>query len=304
MYMSELNEINQKKKDVTTKILIALVSIMVVAIGIMGYMLHDLSKRNNQIVVQNQDITVEKDNLKVELNTLYDDYSNLETSNDSLNAEIEREKEHIKTLIEELDNMKNYSYSVQQKYEKELASLRNIMRHYVFQIDSLDQLNKHLIAENIQIKDDHDRIVGEMDEVVEMNDELESTIEMASVIKTSNIQTSFLNKRGKDTDKSSRIVKVKVSFNLVANDLAESGSRRVYLRIIRPDGFAMTQGQTFTYREKQIACSAYRDIIYNNQDLPVVIYYDVTETVTLGKYTVEIYMDNEKIGQSFFTIEK
>jgi hypothetical protein len=45
-------------------------------------------------------------------------------------------------------------------------------------------------------------------------------------------------------------------------------------------------------------------VLAANKDLPVVIYYDVAETVTLGKYTVEIYMDEEKIGQSFFTIEK
>ncbi len=302
--MSEMNEVNQKKKDVTTKILIASVSLMVVAIGVMGYMLHDLSKRNDLYMTKNQDVTLEKDNIKAELNLLYDDYSDLETSNDSLNSEIQREKEHIQTLIEELENVKNYSYSIQQKYEKELTSLRSIMRHYVYQIDSLDQMNKLLIAENIQIKDDHDRIKTEMDEVVEINDELSTTIETASVIKSSSIQVGFLNRRGKDTEKSSRITKIKVSFSLVANDLAESGPRRVYLRIIRPDGFVMTKGDAFVYREKQIACSAYRDIIYNNQDLPVVVYYDVAETVTIGKYTVELYMDEEKIGQSFFTIEK
>ncbi len=299
-----MSEINQKKKDVTTKILIALVSVMIVAIGVMGYMLHDLSKRNNLVVGKNQEVTIEKDNLKAELNTLYDDYSGLETSNDSLNAEIEKEKEHIQTLIQELENVQNYSYSIQQKYEKELTSLKTIMRHYVYQIDSLDQMNKQLIAENIQIKDDHNRIKNEMDEVVEKNDELETTIETASIIKSSNINVEFLNRRGKSTQKSNRIAKIKVSFNLVENDLAESGPRRVYLRIIRPDGFAMTKGQTFEYREKQMACSAYRDIIYNNQDLAVVIYYDVIESITVGKYIVELYMDKEKIGQSFFSIEK
>lgn len=302
--MNNTNQKDNKKKDTTTKILIALVSIMLVAIAIMGYLIHDLSKRNDLVIVKNQDITKEKNNLKEELNLLYDDYSLLETSNDSLNSEIQKEKEHIMLLIDELENVKNYSYSVQQKYEKELTSLRKIMRHYVYQIDSLDQLNKILIAENIQVKDEHNRIKTEMDVVVEKNTELESTIETASVIKTSNIQIGFLNRRGKDTEKSSRIEKIKVSFNLVANDLAESGSRRIYLRIIRPDGYAMTKGDTFEFREKQIACSAYRDIIYNNKDLSVVIYYDVTETVLLGKYTVELYMDGEKVGQNFFTIEK
>ncbi|MDD4149140.1 MAG: hypothetical protein PHE33_03845 [Bacteroidales bacterium] len=299
-----MNEIKRDKKDVTTKILIGLVSLMLVAIAVMGYMLHDLSKRNKMAIGKTQDVTKEKDNLKQELSLMYDDYSLLETSNDSLNSEIEMEKERIMSLIEELENVKNYSYNVQQKYEKELASLRTIMRHYVYQIDSLDQMNKILIAENIMVKQDHSRIKTEMDEVVEKNTELETTIEVASVIKTSNIQIGFLNRRGKETEKSTRIEKVKVSFNFVGNDLAEAGPRRVYLRIIRPDGYAMTKGQTFEFREKQIAYSAYRDIIYNNKDLAVVIFYDIEETVLLGKYTVELFMSGEKVGQSVFSIEK
>ena len=299
-----MNEIKRDKKDVTTKILIGLVSLMLVAIAVMGYMLHDLSKRNKMAIGKTQDVTKEKDNLKQELSLMYDDYSLLETSNDSLNSEIEMEKERIMALIEELENVKNYSYNVQQKYEKELTSLRTIMRHYVYQIDSLDQMNKILIAENIMVKQDHSRIKTEMDEVVEKNTELETTIEVASVIKTSNIQIGFLNRRGKETEKSTRIEKVKISFNFVGNDLAEAGPRRVYLRIIRPDGYAMTKGQTFEFREKQIAYSAYRDIIYNNKDLAVVIFYDIEETVLLGKYTVELFMSGEKVGQSVFSIEK
>ncbi len=302
--MTEMNEIKRNKKDTTTKVLIALVSLMLVAIAVMGYMLHDLSKRNQTSIVKTQEVTKEKDNLKQELNLLYDDYSLLETSNDSLNSEIQMEKEHIMSLIEELENVKNYSYSIQKKYENELSSLRSIMRHYVYQIDSLDQMNKKLIAENIHVKQEHIRIKTEMDGVVEKNTELETTIEVASVIKTSNIQIGFLNRRGKETEKSKRIEKIKVSFNLVGNDLAEPGPRRVYLRVIRPDGYTMTKGDTFEYREKQIACSAYRDIIYNNKDLAVVIFYDIEEAVLLGKYTVELYMGGEKIGQNSFSIEK
>lgn len=302
--MSEINELNTRKKDSTTKVLIVLVTLMTLAIGVLGFLLYDVSQQKKQIVVKTEEIILEKDKLKEQLTSLLDDYDMLETENDSLNSEIAKEKQHIEALIKELDGVKNYNYSIQQKYEKELASLRNIMRHYVYQIDSLDQMNKFLIAENIQIKDDHERIRTEMDEVVEKNDELETVISGASVVKTSHIAIKFLNRRGKETEKSTKVEKIQAGFTLVANDLAQSGPRRVYLRIIRPDGYSLSGGQTFDYREKKITYSAYRDIIYEKQNLDVVIYYDVTETLTTGKYTVEIYMDGNKIGESFFTIEK
>ncbi|HNQ68313.1 MAG TPA: hypothetical protein PKN32_08035 [Bacteroidales bacterium] len=302
--MGEITEIRNKKKDVTTKVLIALISLMALAIGVLGFMLYDLSQQNKVIIVKSQEVTVEKDNLKAQLSALLDDYDSLQTNNDSLNAEILKEKEHIQTLIKELDGLKSYNYSIQQKYEKELASLRNIMRHYVYQIDSLDQLNKFLIAENINIRDDHNRIKSEMDGVVERNDELEMVIEGASIVKTANIGFKFYNKRGKETEKSSKLEKIETYFTLVANDLASSGPKRVYLRIIRPDSYALSGGQTFDYREKKITYTASRDIIYENQNLAVSIYYDVKEELILGKYIVEIYMDGNKIGESFFTINK
>jgi chromosome segregation ATPase len=267
-------------------------------------MVYDLSRRNKTIIVKKEEVTVEKEKLREQLNDLLDEYNSLQSNNDSLNSEIQKDKERIRLLIEELDKAKNFSYQMQKKYEQEMASLRKIMRHYVYQIDSLNQLNQQLISENVQIKREHNRIKNEFDEVVTKNDELELVIEGASVVKTSHITIKFLNRRGKETERSSRVEKIQTSFTLVANDLAKAGPRRVYLRIISPDGYVLSSGQTFTYREREISYSAARDIIYEKQNLDVVIFYDVTGELIKGKYTVEIYMDGHKIGESFFTIEK
>ncbi|MDR2010788.1 MAG: hypothetical protein LBQ22_09935 [Bacteroidales bacterium] len=293
-----------KNNDKTTKILIALISVMIIAIGVMGYMLYDMKKLNTQMMSKNQEVTIEKETLKRQLTDLLDDYDELSTSNDSLNSEIIREKEHIQTLIKELEGVRNYNYSIQKKYEEELASLRKIMRGYVYQIDSLDQLNKQLIAENVQVKQAHSRIKDEMDLVVERNDELELAIEEASIVKTAGIGVKFLNKKNKEVNKPKRAERIQVNFTLVSNDLAESGARRIYLRIIRPDGYALTDGNTFEFREKNIVYSAYRDVTYEKQDLGVAIYYDMAETFIPGKYNIELYMSGNLIGQTFFTIEK
>lgn len=302
--MDGINEKQKANKDKITKILIALVSVMTLAIGVMAYMLYDMNKINHHIQTKHQDVTVEKDNLKNQLTNLLDDYDDLHTSNDSLNSEINKEKEHIQTLIKELEGVRNYNYSIQQKYEKELSSLRKIMRSYVFQIDSLDQLNKMLIAENVQVKEAHSRIRGEMDLVVEHNNELELAIEEASIVKAAGVNIKFMTKKGKETTKSRRTEKIEVRFTLVANELAETGARRVYLRIVRPDGYAMSEGNTFEYREKNVAYTSYRDVTYEKQNLDVAIYYDVKEALIIGKYNVDLYMNGNLIGQSFFTIDK
>lgn len=302
--MENARDIILKKKERTTKILIALISVMIVAIGFMGWIIYDLSNKTKVLTIKEFDVTLEKDRIKKELEFLLDDYETLETQNDSLNIAINQEKEHIIELISELDRVKNYNYQIQRKYEQELSSLRMIMRNYVYQIDSLDQLNKRLIAENVQIKGDRERIKGELDEVIHKYDELELVVESASVVRATRIDYEFLNKRGRETGRSRRVEKIKTTFTLVANDLAKPGPRRVYLRFIRPDNFPMTEGLVLQYREKNIPYSVHRDIVYENQDLMVSIFYDLSEALILGKYIVEIYMDGEIIGQSSFIIDK
>lgn len=97
--MSEINEINSNKKDATTKVLIVLVTLMTVAVGVLGFLLYSVSQQKQQIIVKTEEIIIEKDNLKSQLTSLLDDYDELETSNDSLNSEIVKEKQHIEALI-------------------------------------------------------------------------------------------------------------------------------------------------------------------------------------------------------------
>ncbi len=301
--MEEKNKRTLKRDETTTKILIAIVSVLLIAVGVMGWMLHDLSKREKRLIVKEYEVTIEKDKIKEELQYLLEDYDMLYTRNDSLNEEIIREKEYIIELIDELDGVKNYNYQIQRKYEQELGSLRQIMRHYVYQIDSLDQLSKRLMAENIEIKGDRERIIGELDEVVHRYDELELIVEGASIVKVTDITFDFLNHRGRSRSRARNIDKIKTSFILQANDLARSGPRRVYLRIIRPDGYPYTDGKLFEYREKNMPYTVHRDIIYENQRLEVSIFYDLTETLIPGEYRAKIYMDGELIGQASFLID-
>jgi hypothetical protein len=156
----------------------------------------------------------------------------------------------------------------------------------------------------MQIKGDHDRIRGELDEVVHKYDELELVVENASVVRAARISFEFLNQRGRETSRSRRIDKIKTNFTLLENDLTEPGPRRVYLRIVRPDEFPFTDGRNFEYQEKTVLYTEHRDIIYENQDLLVSIFYDLEEGLILGKYTAEIYMDGFLIGESSFLIDK
>lgn len=293
-----------EKNDITTRVLIGLVSVMLVAVIVLGFLLYKTSKEKDQIVVVNTETTNERDKIKAEFSNLLDEYNGLESTNDSLNAEINGRKQEIVKLIEELDKTKNWASGMKKKYEEELGTLRSIMKHYVYQIDSLNTLNQQLTAENEMVKTENTRYKSENDELVDRNTELLTTIEDASIVNASHISVAFLNGRGKETNKSGKIEKLKVDFTLSANKLASSGQRSVYLRIKRPDGYLISSGATFTSGDTQLAYTDSRIITYDNQALDVSIYHKVTEPLSVGKYEVSLYMDGSKIGESSFIIEK
>jgi hypothetical protein len=294
-----------KKQERNTRILIAIMAVMVAAVGVLIWMVIDLNNKNDDLRNRTQLTINEKEMVKLELNNLLLDYEELNTSNDSLNNQLEEEKQHIRDLISELENVKANNAAEINKYKKELDVLRDIMKSYVYQIDSLNQLNQQLIAENILVKTDKERLQYEMDVVVDKNDELELVVEKASVIKPMNITVSLLKSNGRETKRSNKVAKIKISFTLLANDVTESGPRDVFVRIVRPDGFVMTSdGKVFEYNEQVMSYSDKRQIIYENQNLEVAVFYDVIGAMILGKYLVEIYMDGFLIGQTQFLLEK
>ena len=296
-----------EKKDVTTKVLIGLVSAMLIAIVVLIIVLFDTNKSNTQYQKQVVETSNERDNIKEKFSDLLDDYNMLETSNDSLNAEINSRKEEIIRLIEEVNNTKNWAAGMKKTYEEEIKSLKKIMRHYVYQIDSLNILNQQLIAENEMVKTENDRYKSENDELVDRNTELLTTIEDASIVSASHISVVFLNGRDKETNRSNKIEKLKVNFTLSANKLAESGQKTIYMRIKRPDNYFISSGKTFKAGDKQLSYTDSRTITYENQSIDLSIFHAINkekEPLTAGKYQVSLYMDGNKIGESSFVLNK
>ena len=54
---------------------------------------------------------------------------------------------------------------------------------------------------------------------------------------------------------------------------------------------------TFTFEGKAVGYTAMREVDYENQDLPVGIYYNSTG-FTPGTYQFELYMEGRMIGSS------
>ncbi len=186
------------------------------------------------------------------------------------------------------------------KYEKELGTLRSIMRGYIKQIDSLNTLNINLRKETAQAKQEASESRNKYDNLKSTTDELGKQVEKGSVVKGRGLMMVGVASNGKESDRSSRVSKLKACLNLVENTLAKAGPMSVYVRIKGPDGILLTseQQRMFSLNGEQMIYSASREVDYQGQEVEICIYFTPLEKLKKGVYQVDAYTEQGKLGSS------
>jgi hypothetical protein len=257
--------------------------------------------QKSKMVEMEQVLTEEKDSLAGELRMMMYGYDTLKTSNDTLNAEIQRERTRIQKLLE----VNASNAQLIRKYKAEITTMRDIMKSYIVQIDSLNTRNQILTAENVEIKQQITQVQETNVELEKVKEELTSKVTVASVIQAKDVVAVALNKKRKETDELRNLDKVRVCYTLRENPIAEAGNKIVYLRVVRPDQLVITPSpdNLFEVKGEQLIFSANRAVDYANADIEMCIFLDNTGDFIPGIYNVELYLDGEKIGNSTFTLK-
>ncbi len=244
------------------------------------------------------DLTVDKENLTQELISLQGEYSLLSSNNDSINSELEREKEKVTQLLDRIQKTEASNRSKIRQYEKELGTLRSIMKHYIVQIDSLNTLNIELRADAEKARKEAKESAAKYQELTKTTDEYAKLVEQGSEIKGRGINIVGINSSNNETDRSSRIVKLRTCLSLVENNIAPKGPMRVYIRVKGPDGILMTNDQqkVFTVAGEQMIYTESREVDYQGDEVEVCIYFAAEGGFTKGVYTVEAYTSTGLIG--------
>lgn len=248
----------------------------------------------------------EKDSIASELSRMVTSYDSIHTQNDSLNRTIGTTQAKVKDLLQEIEQVKNASYQQITKYRQEMTTLRNIMRDYVIQIDSLNQKNQRLMAENQNIKQQVTEVKTTNQQLEEDKKKLEKTVTLAAQLESTELKATGINAKGKEQTKAGKIEKIKVDFTLNKNLTAKRGAKNIYIRIQRPDQILLMKSEkdVFKFEDMKIPYSAVREVEYEGNDIPVSIYWDnVGESpLVSGKYTIDVFADGKNIGTTTLDI--
>lgn len=281
--------------------ILLLIIILILGVVII-YFVKELNQKKREAAETEQVLEDQKTSLSNELKGLIVQYDSLKSNNDSINRQIGVQQDKIKKLL----SIQGSNAVLIEKYKKELGTLREVLKSYIAQVDSLNTRNQQLITENVEVKTNLEQARNENIRVNKEKSELSSQVQKASVITTSNLLVTPLNKRGKVETKVSRILKLKVCFTMRENTIATAGTKDVFIRITRPDGAVIAYSETdlFTFQNQQIVFSAKRQVEYANKDLDVCIYWDNNNQLVIGDYTIDIFTDGNLIGTTKFTLKK
>jgi len=272
------------------------ICLSLIAVALIGVLVWIWIDRNLMI----GDLKIEKEELTVRLQDLRVDYDGLSSNNDSLNVQLDREREKVDQLIQRVQQTEATNRSKIRQYEQELGTLRSIMRHYITQIDSLNTLNTSLRQDAQAAREDARRSQREYNELRSTTDEYARKVEIGSVVKGRNFGLVAVTSAGKDTDRSSRVEKLKCCLFLMENDIAKRGPRQVFIRVKGPDGVLMTGADesVFNAAGESLIYSAFREVDYQGSDLEVCVFFGQPGIFKKGVYSVDVYTAEAKLGSA------
>lgn len=291
----EIERNERSIKGLKTMLLIAAILLLPAAYFSISYIVKYRSIKEDYAIVESARQLFEEQNtlLRRDAESLVHELEELKDRNDTMMIKYQE----AVTMLEQLQKERTYNYNQLAKYKKEVETLRGVMKGYLRQIDSLNTINSNLQAENVAYKKEITTAQLRADVAEERADELGTKVRIGSVIRTSAVRIVALNDNSKEVRRIKQAARLRVDFELTANELAEPGEKSIYICITAPDGYVLSSEDMilFMYEGEEMMASAVRKVDYENQSVPVSIYYDGTH-FEKGTYRVDIYIDGRHSG--------
>ncbi|PZX48747.1 GumC domain-containing protein [Algoriphagus chordae] len=307
---TEFENNRPEKKDQGKNIIIIVLVLLVIISGIKLYTDYvDRSKKSEEILLlstENNDLNKRLDSVTYQLDLriqeiekLGGDVQSLEEVRDQLIAERNTSRQRSSSEIVALnEKIKTYNGMIVEK-DQEILELRAV--------------NQQLFTENQDLKSTQAEIEEEVAQLNIQKEDLQAKVNVASMLKAENIEISAVNSKGKERVettkdfKNRQIERIKVSFNLADNKVAEKGPRNIYVQVLAPNEqpiFDVAKGSgTFMMEGAEQFYTVKQDVIFDNTEQELTFFYEKGSDYTSGIHQVKIFVDNYQVGTKTFSVK-
>lgn len=309
------------KKDNTKTILFAVVAALALGmIGTWAYILIDKNK-NQDILVEKENTIVttssQRDQLQTELEEAALRYDLLKSDNASKDSSITRRDSEIKLKQDEIRKIlsnKNATDAELSTARNMIASLNGDISVYKERIVLLEGQKQQLIGEKMVVTQQRNSALKNYDSARVLIKQKESRLELGSTLVATNFNILGIDdkKGGKEkvTSTAKRVDKLRVSFDLAENMVAESGEKEIFICITAPDGSVVAVpglgSGTFTTRNGDSKTFTKKLNVEYTQAKKRTVSFDWNQNADFktGEYKIEVYNNGFKVGDAYKPLKK
>ncbi len=296
-------EQNSKSKRLA---LIVVIILLILLNGVFIYVWNTnrvLKEESQRLLLQKE---VEFQKAVGELNLFKGKNAQLDSLVEAANAELAAKSSQLDSLLQ----INKLSAQQIERFKRENGKLNYYKKLYLEKIDSLIKANENLQVENKSLKAEIRTEQRRNEQLMDENVNLTNKVALGAVLKVSgfNVEGIRLRSGGKEvsTTRARNVEKIKACFTLGQNRVANRGNKNVYLRVVAPEGVTlwiedagsgkfMAQGQETLY-------TAMATIDYQQEELPLCLYWTKGTPFLEGTYKAEVYADGMLIGETSFTL--
>jgi hypothetical protein len=295
-------------------------ALVVALLGTWGYIIYDKNKTKETLDQKETLIattTTEKDQLQKELEDAALRYDMLKSSNTKMDSTItakDRDIEEKRARIQTLLNKANATAAELSEARRLISSLNGDIEGYKNQVEILQGEKVQLVQQKSAITKERDLARKDYDSATVVIKEKDDILQVGSTLYASNFNILGINEKssGKEklTSTAKKVDKLRISFDLNENMIAQSGNKEIFIAITAPDGtpvavesmgsgtFSTRDGQQKFYTQKL-------DVDYTqNKKQTVSFDWKSNTDFSTGNYKIEVFNNGFKVGEATRPLKK
>jgi hypothetical protein len=296
------------------------VALLVALLGTWAYIIYDKNQTKETLDQKETMIATtssQRDELQKELEDAAMRYDMLKSNNTKLDSTItakDRDIAEKRTRIQSLLNKVNATSAELGEAKRLIASLNGDLEGYQARIEMLEGEKIQLTKEKQAVTQQRDVARREYDSASLVIKEKEDLLNVGSTLQASNFNIVGVEEKRSGKEKSTstakRVDKLRISFDLNENLIAQSGTKEIFVCITAPDGTpvaveALGSG-TFSTRDGQQKFYTQKINVNYTQNKKQTVTFDWKQNTnfSVGNYKIEVYNNGFKVGEASRPLKK
>lgn len=217
----------------------------------------------------------------------------------------------IKTRLEEEKKaFRKKAYKQINELQGKVAGYKELLLAQDEEIERLKVLNDSLMAENTELKVEANSLNASIKDLNQSKAKLEEKVATASKLKVEKVEILAISSSGKEKPspfKNRHIDHLKIDFEILENRVAPIEGKGILVKITGPDGnviFDVASGSgTFVFEGRESFYTIKKDILFDRNSQAITFLYNKGSDYDLGKYTLEVFTDDYKMGSASFIVK-